>query len=330
MGKTGNASFTMYSGADMKIKAIINTNSINGGEKQISKIIQNEFTLHDISIEFTMYPKHATDIARIASSSNVDLIIAVGGDGTVNEIVNGITGSNTALGIIPTGRANDLATLYRIPTDINAACKIIKQRNTKEIDIINVNGWNYITGGGIGLPTEVARISEVIKSNRLYGNLIKQTLGSKVYILALIFALIKLNNSLNNVEIYNNKKVIRIKTLFMMINNQSFVGKNYHLCPKARNNDGVIDICLLEYSPNIWKMLCVLFKTLSGTHIKSPLVQSWKVKNITVKTKVELPYLGDGEIGPSSSTFYISVKPRAIRLITPVNGLMNKQTRRID
>jgi len=154
----------------------------------------------------------------------VDLIIAVGGDGTVSEIVNGITGSKTALGIIPTGTANDLATLYRIPTDINAACKIIKQCNTKEIDIINVNGWNYITGGGIGLPTEVARISEVIKSNKIYGNLFKHTLGSKVYILAMIFALIKLNKFLNYVEIYNNEKVIRIKTLFMVINNQSFVG----------------------------------------------------------------------------------------------------------
>lgn len=307
----------------MKIKVIINTNSKKGCEKQLSNIIQNEFALHDISIEFTKFPKHATEIARIASDSNVDLIIAVGGDGTVNEIVNGITGSKTALGIIPTGTANDLATLYHIPTDINAACKIIKQRNTKEIDIINVNGWNYITGGGIGLHTEVARISEVIKSNKIYGNLLKQTLGSKVYILAMIFALIKLNNFLNYVEIYNDEKVIRIKILFMIINNQSFVGKIYHLCPKARNDDGFIDICLLKYSPNIWKMLCVLFKTLSGTHIKSSLVQSWKVKNITIKTKVELPYLGDGEIGLCSSTFNISVKPRALKLITP---LMAKRT----
>jgi len=314
----------------MKIKAIINTNSKKGCEKQLSNIIQNEFALHDISIEFTKFPKHATEISRIASDSNVDLIIAVGGDGTVNEIVNGITGSKTALGIIPTGTANDLATLYRIPTDIKAACKLIKQRHTKEIDIINVNGWNYITGGGIGLPTEVARISEVIKSNKIYGNLLKQILGSKVYMLAMIFALIKLNKFLNYVEIYNNEKVIRIKTLFMVINNQSFVGKNYHLCPKALNDDGVIDICLLKYSPNIWKMLCVLFKTLSGTHIKSPLVQSWTVKNVTVKTEIELPYLGDGEIGLCSSTFNISVKPRAIKLITPVNELKNKQTGRTD
>ena len=314
----------------MKIKVIINTNSKKGCEKQLSNIIQNEFALHDISIEFTKFPKHATEISRIASDSNVDLIIAVGGDGTVNEIVNGITGSKTALGIIPTGTANDLATLYRIPTDIKAACKLIKQRHTKEIDIINVNGWNYITGGGIGLPTEVARISEVIKSNKIYGNLLKHTLGSKVYMLAMIIALIKLNKFLNYVEIYNNEKVIRIKTLFMMINNQSFVGKNYHLCPKALNDDGVIDICLLKYSPNIWKILCVLFKTLSGTHIKSPLVQSWTVKNVTVKTEIELPYLGDGEIGRCSSTFNISVKPRAIKLITPVKELKNKPTGRTD
>lgn len=314
----------------MKIKVIINTNSKKGCEKQLSNIIQNEFALHDISIEFTKFPKHATEISRIASDSNVDLIIAVGGDGTVNEIVNGITGSKTALGIIPTGTANDLATLYRIPTDIKAACKLIKQRHIKEIDIINVNGWNYITGGGIGLPTEVARISEVIKSNKIYGNLLKYTLGSKVYILAMIFTLIKLNKFLNYVEIYNNEKVIRIKTLFMVINNQSFIGKNYHLSPNARNDDGFIDICLLKYSPNIGKMLCVLFKTLSGTHIKSPLVQSWTVKNVTVKTEIELPYLGDGEIGRCSSTFNISVKPRAIKLITPIKELKNKQTRRTD
>jgi diacylglycerol kinase (ATP) len=304
----------------MKIKAIINSNAKKGSDKQLTNIIRNEFASHDFDIEFTKYPKHATEIARIASASNVDLIIAVGGDGTVNEIINGIIGSKTALGIIPTGTANDLATLNHIPTDIIAACRIIKHRNTKEIDIINVNGWNYITGGGIGLPTEVARISEVIKSNKIYVNLLKQTLGSKVYILAMILALIKLNNFLNDVEIYNNEKVIRIKTLFMMINNQSFIGKIYHLCPKARNDDGFVDICLLKYSPNIWKMLCVLFKTLSGTHIKSPLVQSWKVKKITIKTKAELPYLGDGEIGRSSSNFNISVKPRALKLITPVNG----------
>jgi len=141
----------------MKIKVIANPQPMNGHYRYLRALVQQQFGHHVVGIEQTTCPQHATDIARRAASEDVDTVVAVGGDGTVNEVINGIVGTELALGIIPTGTANDLASLYSIPTDVGKACKLILERHVQEADVINVNGWYYVTAGGLGLPCEVAR-----------------------------------------------------------------------------------------------------------------------------------------------------------------------------
>src|SRR5512139_3589449 len=112
----------------------------------------------------TSYPGHATAIARRAVAEKAEAIVAVGGDGTVREIVNGILGSPVAIGIIPAGTANDLAAYSKIPADLAKAGDVVRGLRTRPAAVIRVNGEYYVTAGGLGLPSEVAWLANRIKS----------------------------------------------------------------------------------------------------------------------------------------------------------------------
>ncbi|HEB29626.1 hypothetical protein LCGC14_3070530 [marine sediment metagenome] len=94
---------------------------------------------------------------------------STGGDWSVNEVLNGIMGSDVAIGIIPTGTANDLASYYRLPCNIEKACDIILKRRIHRADLILVNNRYFITAGGLGFSSEVANIVNTIKNQPFLG-----------------------------------------------------------------------------------------------------------------------------------------------------------------
>jgi diacylglycerol kinase family enzyme len=119
------------------------------------------------------------------SDENVDAIIAVGGDGTINEALNGMIGTEVPLGIIPCGTANDLAHHLGIPTDLENAVSVIGQGRTQRIDLIRVNDWYMATTGGIGIASIVIQSLERIKYSNL-GRRLASTLGGAIYLLTLL------------------------------------------------------------------------------------------------------------------------------------------------
>ena len=220
----------------MKIKIIINPKSKNGKNKNIEAILKEKFFRSGCTfdIEYSLLPHHATILAQQAVRDNFDTLIAVGGDGTLNEVINGIANSEIALGIIPTGTANDFASFNHIPLDINKACDIILQNKIQKTDLIRVNNWYYITAGGTGLPCKVSDITEKIKSIPFIGKFITLLLGSKIYIFALLCAYLKKKTWSNILNIHYNNITIRTNPLFFMINNQPFLGKNFLIAPGAK------------------------------------------------------------------------------------------------
>lgn len=208
----------------MKIKFIVNPKSKKGNNTHLWKVLRERFAHFFVDIEQTAYPRHALDIARQAVKENFDIVVAVGGDGTINEVLNGMVGTETALGIIPTGTANDLASYYHIPKDIIKASDLIVARHLQPVDVIGVNGWYYVTAGGIGLPSEVAGIANAIKSKGKSGRVIGQISGSKLYILVMIYALLKKKAYRNPLSICLNDRSLKTNALSLMMDNQPFLG----------------------------------------------------------------------------------------------------------
>ena len=211
----------------MNIKVIVNPKSRNGGDENLERMLKKKFAHSLMDIELTAYPGHGTYIARCATKENVDTVVAVGGDGTVNEVLNGITGTKTALGIIPTGTANDLASFYHIPSDVEKACDVILENNLSCVDLICVNGRYYVTSGGIGLPCEVVRIANNIKLKSLVGRFLGQFLGSRIYMLAVLCALVKKSKQGHLMNIQWEDCSLNMDPLAFMIDNQPFLGREF-------------------------------------------------------------------------------------------------------
>jgi diacylglycerol kinase (ATP) len=300
----------------MKIKVILNPKSKNGSNPYLESILRAKFARSLLNIEHTAYSQHATEIARRAVEENADTIVAVGGDGTINEVLNALVGTKTVLGIIPTGTANDLASYYHLPTDIGRACDVILDGQKQRVDLIRVNGWHYVTAGGIGLPPEVARIANVMKSDGTAGRLLGSVLGSKLYVLAALCALLR-RKSRNLLTVRWYDGLIKADALSLMVDNQPFLGRNFQMSPGAVNSDGVADICLIENPATLMRTLSVILKVLAGRHIYSPSVKSWRARQLVIDADKPSAFLGDGEIVQKGTRFSIQIIPKALTLLVP-------------
>ena len=301
----------------MRIVVILNPKSRKAGRRSLQATLEARFGRSLVSVERTAYPRHATDIVRRAVQANVDTIVAVGGDGTVNEVLNGMVGTDVALGIIPAGSANDLASLHHLPSNVAEACDVILQRRTHRVDLIRVNGWHYVTAGGVGFPCDVARIATTIRRSGAIGRRLGRAMGSVLYVLGVLCALVENDTGHNRMTIRSNGHSVEAEPLWLMVDNQSFVGKRFLMSPGAVNDDGLFDICLADDCRGRARVLWRVLQLLSGKHIHSPSVSTWRADEIAVEAERPLAYFGDGEIHQVASAFEIQICPSALNLIVP-------------
>jgi YegS/Rv2252/BmrU family lipid kinase len=264
----------------------------------------------------TQYPRHATELARAALLAGVDTVIAHGGDGTVNEAVNGLIGSRTALGIIPAGTANDLASQYDLPASLEQACSNFRQPRIELLDVIEVNGWHYVTGGGVGLPCEVARIANGLKGSNGLRSLLGRLLGSGIYVVSLLFALMNRKDDSNPATVQYGNTVLRGDFLWLMAENQPVIGRRFVMSPQAVNRDGLLDICLVENHKSSLEILSISHKVTKGTHVGLDSVTTAQSHELSLSFEKPVAFFGDGETIEPRREFRLKVIPRALRLIT--------------
>lgn len=300
----------------MKALIIFNPKAKAGSNKKIEPILKKKFANFDAEFAKTAYPGHATILARRAAKERFDTVVAVGGDGTIHEVLNGIVGSTVVLGIIPRGTANDLASYYSLPGNVEKACEIILQRRVHCADVIQVNNRYFITAGGMGFPSDVAIIANTIKSRNRAGRFLRNILASKLYILASLWAILKAKHQ-NFLKVRWNGTSSSLNTLSLTINNQPFLGKNFLISPGATNDDGKLDVCWIKNSKTRVGILSILLRVLSGRHGDSPAVKMWRTDALTVEADHPLPFLSDGEVLPKSKEFRIHIIPHALKVIVP-------------
>ena len=242
---------------------------------------------------YTLRPGHATEIARTCSSPHV---IAVGGDGTINEAVNGIMGSGKVLGIIPTGSGNDLIKSLGIPRKLQAALDVLRSGNVRRIDAGRVACGNlstgsmqyapgryFINGVGIGFDASVARrVSEIgyLRGTLLYLVAVLQTLGH--------YKAPFLRVSVDGSTTVGKK-------LLIAIGNGKCAGGGFYLTPDAVVDDGALDVCAIQDLP-VLKILRLIPSVMSGKRVEDPGVSYSRTTSITVESAERLTVHADGEV----------------------------------
>ena len=199
----------------MKTKIILNSSAGRGRAKKaisaISGILEDRKITFEM--EITQSPGEATNLAGEAAKNGFELIVAAGGDGTVNEVVNGVVGSNVIFGVIPIGMGNDFAKGIGVPFKLDDACRVLYEGAVREIDVGKINNRYFINGVGIGFDAYVARES------RKVGKFLNP---NWIYLYTVLSTLFKYNSP--QVKISFNNTMLYKKALLIAIGNGKAAG----------------------------------------------------------------------------------------------------------
>jgi len=300
----------------LKTELIINQTAGGGKAKKLLPEITNIFHKIDFPFytTFTNSPEGATNLARQAADNGADLIVSVGGDGTINEIINGIVTAKNhpALGIIPAGWANDFIKSTAIPNNIYQACQVIKEGKTRKIDLGLINQQIYFANVcGIGFDAEITALANQIKTN--HPNL--PSLSSYVYVFAAIKKLLSPIPSFQ-VKITIDDQVIEKDILFLAIANGRIEGGKFNIAPNAKIDDGLLDVWIIN-KMNRTRCLRLLPKAMKGTHKEVPEVSYFHGKKITIEAAEPLTAQVAGEMLVPQKKYQIEILPKKLNLLTP-------------
>ncbi|PRR82690.1 diacylglycerol/lipid kinase family protein [Clostridium vincentii] len=293
----------------MKYLFIVNPVAGKGEGLNYIQEIKKLFKEEEYYIEVTKRKGHAIEIAKKYSSESDYIIYAVGGDGTVNEVVNGIVGSDSSLVIIPTGSGNDFIRTI----DPNYKKKDFLHKliggNTTLVDIIKINEKYFLNIASVGLDADIVYNAIAFKKMKLVK-------GDMAYIFSVAKTIfgkkgIPLKVKLDGKEIWDGK------VLLLAIANGKCYGGGIKITPNAEIDDGLADVCLVENS-NLLKIFRLLPKLATAKHTESKEVIIYRAKQIEIEGENIFRVNIDGEI-VESDRLIMQVIPKAIKLVIPEN-----------
>lgn len=294
----------------MNFQIILNPFARKGKAFHRIKLIEKYFKKlnMDYEMSITDSPKQAINFALGFANRGFKNIIAAGGDGTINEVVNGIMLSDNPddvnFGIISIGGGNDFVKNLDYPRKIKSQIKILRAGYTKKIDIGKIENQYFINTLGIGFDAQVA-IN--YKKNKIIS-------GFPGYLAAVLKTLIRNKSYSVNIETDNSAFSKRIK--FITVGNGVSCGGKFHLTPDAKIDDGLFDFCIID-SISRRRILKLLPKTTKGKHVGYDEVHIARGKKISVSSSHKLPLYFDGEIPDliDKRNFTIEMIPHKINLI---------------
>jgi len=275
-------------------------------ESQLRRDLTEIF--HDKAVRFAMTERagHAREIAATVDG-NVSLVIAVGGDGTISQVANGLAGKEVPMGILPGGTGNDLARGLGIGS-YQAALSALQTGNVRRIDamLATLNGADVLSlnAGGSGFDAVVA---DWVNTH------CKRIGGTLAYVLGMLNCLPQLRA--NQTTLTVDGKRIEMETYLCAVCNSSSFGGGMKIAPMADLTDGLADVIVIGDVGRIG-FLREFPKVFSGRHIEHPKVHHFQAKEVELKTEPALPTFVDGEMmGPNPIRFQIL--PQAVQMIVP-------------
>jgi diacylglycerol kinase (ATP) len=253
---------------------------------------------HRVDVRVTYERGDAATFARDAAIAGADVVGAVGGDGTLNEVVNGLDGFDTPLGLIPAGTANDFARQAGIPPDADHAMDVILQRKPVLLDTASLNGRRFlnVSTGGIGAEATAETPSQA-----------KHSLGPLAYA---ITGLRKFADLEPSHAVFRDSKGFVLECDFLMfaVGSARVTGGGSPITPHASTTDGLLDLCIVEHMKRR-HFARTMFRLRQGEHVGEDGVHYLRVSEVVIEATRPISVNVDGEVSGARLLTY-RARPR--------------------
>jgi len=288
-------------------KAAIIINPVSGisNKEMIREIIHRgvDKTRFRHEILFSEYAGHAYQVSKQCAKEGYDMVVAVGGDGSVNEVGHGLVNTSTSMGIIPTGSGNGLAGFLKIPSSLSKAMECINTFRNIKIDTANLNQHFFCNMAGTGFD---ARVSEKFSRVRRRG------FWSYFKIIMSEYP----SFEARNYKLLFKEQVLERRAMMINFANSNQFGNNAVIAPNAKINDGLLDVCIVSKvslleAPLFGQVL--MLKLMDRTHY----VEFIKASEITVLQETEEVCHTDGDPVNAGKNLKVKVNPLSLNVIVP-------------
>jgi YegS/Rv2252/BmrU family lipid kinase len=284
---------------------IVNPKSGTRSKKNIHQLIHDNVpeAYFDYQIQFTKARAHATELAAKAAAAGVEYVMAVGGDGTMNEVARSLLHTQTTLGIIPVGSGNGLARDLNIPLDPVNALRLLLEGRKTSIDSCTMNEMPFFCTAGAGFDAHVGYLFSQQK-----------TRGFQTYVQTTLWEYTMYQPEWYRLRV--GETIVEKKAFLVSFANAAQYGNNAYIAPQASNHDGLIDICLMRPFPTVQAMNLGI-KLFNKTLHTSRYMENWKATGAVLERKSPGPVHVDGEPHQLGEVLTVAVKPESLRVLVP-------------
>ena len=292
-------------GSKRRVLFIVNPASGINEKETVVKIAEEmiDRARYEISICCTEYAGHAEEMARQAATDGVDIVVAVGGDGTINEVGRAIVHTDTAMAVIPCGSGNGLARHLRIPMSTAGAVRVINEGKEKMVDYGIIDGHPFFCTCGVGFDAFVS---------------LKFAHSGRRGIISYIENALRqiLTYSPETYEIENSEGTVKYKAFMIACANASQYGNNAYIAPQASLTDGILDVTILEPF-NVLDAPLLSRQLFSKKIGQNSRIKTMRDKRIVIRraTPGVLHYDGDPVMG--GETLEVKIVPKGLKVIVP-------------
>lgn len=286
-----------------KIAFIINPKSGTANKRNIPDLVLEFLDLKKFepAFYFTREAGHATKIASKCMKEGVKKVVAVGGDGTVNEIAKVLIQSKTALGIIPSGSGNGLARYLQIPLKTPEAISMLNRCQESEIDYGTINENPFFCTCGVGFDAHIGNKFSQSKRRGFY-----------TYVKETIYAFFNYNSKKYKVKIDGEK--FKKQAFMITVANAGQYGNDVYISPSADIRDGLLDVCILSPFPKV-KAFGLGIQLFQRNIDKSEYVDVIKGKKVTISRKKKGEVHLDGEPAIMGKKLKINIQPLGLKVL---------------
>jgi YegS/Rv2252/BmrU family lipid kinase len=289
------------------MKTLMIVNPASGAKSALRKLPEIKKCFEELNFKYDLTFTTPTDNGRgIAkkSAGKYDLLIAVGGDGTINEVINGVMQSQrkTAVAIIPCGTGNAYATAIGTPKSMKDLCKKIVKPKIKPVDVIHLKKPNLyaIAFVGFGFDANVLSLRNWMNIQ-----------GVKGYILPFLWTMFRMIKY--NMKIKINGESFTNRLIQLVISNSPYYGGGLYLCPYAKVDNGTLDITTYNLSRILFIKNC---RGILWGNVKDKRIKNFESKNISIRVRHKIPVQYDGQLlDTKQKTFNLEILPKAINVV---------------
>ncbi|RMF57796.1 MAG: diacylglycerol kinase family lipid kinase [Calditrichaeota bacterium] len=273
---------------------------INRNPDRIIEWIRESWSKEEKKYEIvkTAHRGHGTELAKQAVKDGYDMVVAVGGDGTINEIAQGLIDTNTVLGIIPAGSGNGFARNMRIPLNHKKAIKLLQSPSIRQIDVGRINGHYFFNIAGFGLD---ANISTLFEHSSMRGPIPYFLIAFREFF----------TYTPQEVEIHFDGRELRREPILLCFANLPEYGVNAVIAPNAKPDDGLIDVCILNPISKA-KAVLNIHKLFNGSVDELPELEIYQTEKVMIRRPAPGPIHTDGDPHQEGETLTVEVLPQKL------------------